>query len=151
MAEIGACLSLRGNTLGRRGPGRPWGGRGGQRSPFAGLPQAFVEPDMLLLPIRRPYFDRHTGVEPFEGERFQLLRSLLISTDKALQVGFDGESLGLRSGADFRFEFGMNGKAHNISQFARYRSDSTPTAKRFSSGKARPVGVHRGCPKCYTR
>jgi len=90
---------------------------------------------MLLLPISRSNFDRRTGVEPFEGEGFQFLRSLLISTDEALQVGFDAESLGFRLGADFRFEVRMNGNTHKIPQFACFRSDSTPTAKRFSSGK----------------
>jgi len=72
---------------------------------------------MLLLPVRRPNFNRRPGVEPFEGERFQFLGSLLIGTDKALQVGFDAKSLGLRSGADFRFEIGMNGNTHRISHF----------------------------------
>src|SRR5467141_1586756 len=122
---------------GRRGPGRPSGGLRRPRSPCAGPPQAFVEPEMLLLPISRPNFDRRAGVEPFQGEDFQFLRSLLISTDEALQVGFDTESLGLRLGADLRFEVGMNGNTHKISQFACFRSDSTPTAKRFSSGKGR--------------
>src|SRR6267378_167535 len=102
---------------------------------IAAWTQAFVEPEMLLLPISRSSFNRRAGVEPFEGEGFQFLRSLLISTDEAFQVSFDAESLGLRLGADFRFEVGMNGNTHKISQFACFRSDSTPSAKRFSSGK----------------
>jgi hypothetical protein len=59
---------LRGSMPVRRGPGRPWGGRRRQRSPCAGLPQALVEAEMLLLPIRKSNFERGTGVEAFEGE-----------------------------------------------------------------------------------
>jgi len=59
---------LRGSMLVRRGPGRPWGGRGRQNSPSAGLPQALVEAEMLFLPVRRSNFERGTGVEGFEGE-----------------------------------------------------------------------------------
>ena len=51
---------------------------------------------MLLLPISRSSFDRRPGIEPFEGEGFQFLRSLLISMDEAFQVSFYAESLGLR-------------------------------------------------------
>jgi len=107
VTEVRVCLSCKGNTLGRRGPGRPWDGRRRQRSPCAGLLQAFIEPEMLFLPIRRPNLDRSARIESFESERFQFLRSLLISTDKALQIGFDGESMGFRAGADFGFEVGM--------------------------------------------
>jgi hypothetical protein len=88
---------------------------------------------MLVLPIRRSDFDRGVGTEPFEGERFQFLRSLLISADKALQVGFDAESLGFRAGADFRFEVGMNSNIRWISKISCFQDDCTPKVDSFSS------------------
>ena len=63
---------------------------------IAAWPQAFVEPEMLVLPMSRSNFDWRGGVEPFEGEGFQFLRSLLISMDEVFQVSFYAESLGLR-------------------------------------------------------
>jgi hypothetical protein len=90
VTEVWGCLSCEVNTPGRRGPGWPWGGRRRPRSPCAGLPQALVEAEMLVLPIRRTNFNRRTGVKSLKGERFQFLHSQLVRTNKALQVSFDG-------------------------------------------------------------
>jgi hypothetical protein len=81
---------------------------------------------MLFLPVRGSNFDRGTRAEAFEGERLQFVHALLIGTEKALQVGLDGESLALRLGADSGFELRMNGNTHEISRLAGCKSDCTP-------------------------
>jgi len=75
---------------------------------------------MLVLPIRRTNFNRRTGVKSLKGERFQFLYSQLVRTNKAFQVGLDGQSLGFCSGTDSRLEIGMNGDTHEISQLTLY-------------------------------
>ena len=58
---------------------------------------------MFLFPIAWPDLNRFTGVEPFEGQSFESVLCLLISAEKAVYVGFDGETLRLGSGAESCF------------------------------------------------
>ena len=49
---------------------------------------------MFVFPITRPKLDRFAGMEPFEGQSFELVLCLLLSADQTLDIGFDSKSLG---------------------------------------------------------
>src|SRR6266567_4328891 len=67
---------------------------------------------MLLFPITGTWFNRITGIEPFEGESFKLVVCLLVCAEETFDVGFRSDSGRLRSGAKSRFLFGMDGDTH---------------------------------------
>lgn len=100
---------------GFRGPGPLSGEPRREHSPSAGHLQTFVEPAMLLFPITWPDLHRLTGVEPLEGQSFDLVLCLLISADETLYVGFDGKPRRFRPGAQSCFDLGVEGDAHSRS------------------------------------
>ena len=67
---------------------------------------------MLGFPITGARIDRIAGIESVESQRRQFILGALFSAYKALQVSFDGQALGLGSGAQLSFQFRMDADAH---------------------------------------
>ena len=65
---------------------------------------------MFLFPITGQSLNRWTGVDPIEGESFQLIFRLLVGLNETLHVGFYCDPLRLCSGTQFGFKLGMDGK-----------------------------------------
>jgi len=105
-------LLLRGRMPAGRGLGLPSGEGGTERSLPARASKAFIELLMLGFPIPRAGLNWFAGVDSLGSQRGQFVLCTLFSPHKTLQVGFDGQPLGLGSGAQLSFQFGMNGDAH---------------------------------------
>jgi len=105
-------LLLRGSMPAGRGLGLPSGEGGTERSLPARASKAFIELLMLGFPIPRAGLNWFAGVDSLGSQRGQFVLCTLFSPHKTLQVGFDGQPLGLGSGAQLSFQFGMNSDAH---------------------------------------
>ena len=57
-------------------------------------------------------FDRIGGMNSIESQCRQFVLGALFSAQQALQVSFDGQTLGSGSGAQLGFLFGMDADAH---------------------------------------
>ena len=112
--QAGSCgqcrnwLEWQDNRLDLRDLGRPSaGGRIGDSLDTKFL-QVLIQPPMLALPIVRPDLKRLAGGDPFDGQGCEFVFGVLVRAQKALDILFDSNSLGLCAPADSGFELWRN-------------------------------------------
>ncbi len=108
-------LEWQDNRLDLRDFGRPSAGVRIGGSPDPRLLQALMQPAVLAFPIVRPDHKRLAGGDPFDGQGCEFVFRVLFRAQKALDILFDSNSLGLSAPADSGFELWRNGDGHGSS------------------------------------
>lgn len=86
-------------------------GRGG--SGF--LDEALIELAMFSFPIIGTDLDRFTGIESFQGKRYQFFFRSFVGPGETFYVSFNSDTFCLRLRAQSGFKFGGNLDAHTLS------------------------------------